>query len=202
MDVLPRPEAIAHLPCAFVTRRGEELVIATLDDERCQALIEMYLAYEPKASFQGLPPARPASCVRWVQHVIRNGINLIVEAGPGHVVGHAALFPIGNQRCEMLVAVAPSYQNQGIGTELTRASLRMAEHLGFLQIWLPVEASNSRARQVYKKCGFRYLFYDHVGEAEMVADVNRLPREAVRKTYEGLVASSHASDRLSSATLR
>ena len=54
----------------------------------------------------------------------------------------------------MLVVVCPGFQNLGIGTELVRSCIEVADELGFQRIWLPVDATNVRARHVYRKCGF------------------------------------------------
>ena len=53
----------------------------------------------------------------------------------------------------------------------TRSSIRLAHEIGFETIRLTVEVTNTRARHVYKKCGFDYLDYDHVGEVEMAMDL-------------------------------
>ena len=37
----------------------------------------MYLAYQPRNSFQGLPPIKDEVCVRWVRDILVNGIHLI-----------------------------------------------------------------------------------------------------------------------------
>ena len=89
------------------------------------------------------------------------------------MAGHAALFPINDERCEMLVVVSPPFQNVGIGTQLSRCIVQLAYEAGFERIWLPVEATNVRARHVYAKCGFEYLPADDVRELEMGLDLRR-----------------------------
>jgi len=171
----PRAEGgiVRSLPQAFINKTGEAILINTLDDKLCQRLIEMYVAYEPKNSFQGLPPVGEHACKSWVQHMIANGVNLVALSFEEGLVGHAALFPLDRTACEMLAVVRPRFQNIGIGTELTRSSIRLAHEIGFETIRLTVEVTNTRARHVYKKCGFDYLEYDHVGEVEMALDLRR-----------------------------
>ncbi len=167
-------EGMLHsLPQAFINKRGDAILVNTLDDRLCERLIGMYLAYQPRNSFQGLPPVADAACKGWVQHVISNGVNLVALSFEEGLVGHAALFPIDDRACEMLAVVSPPFQNIGIGTELTRSSIRLAHEIGFETIRLSVEVTNTRARHVYKKCGFDYLDYDHVGEVEMALDLTR-----------------------------
>ncbi|MCR4412188.1 MAG: GNAT family N-acetyltransferase [Thermoguttaceae bacterium] len=173
----PRPDPRAEgstfhcLPQAAITKTGEAILIRTLDDKTCQGLIDMYLAYQPRNSFQGLPPVSDAACVQWVQHMIGHGINLVALSFGEGAVGHAALFPIDDQRCEFLVVVAPRFQNIGIGTHLTRCAVQLAYEIGFDTIWLPVERTNLRARHVYKKCGFEYLATEDPRELEMTLDL-------------------------------
>ena len=57
MDRKLEESTIYSFPHAFINKKGEPILITTLDDKRCQRLIEMYLAYEPRGSFQGLPVA-------------------------------------------------------------------------------------------------------------------------------------------------
>lgn len=178
MDPRAEGSVIHSLPHAFINRRGGAILVNTLDDRICQQLIEMYLAYQPRNSFQGLPPIKDEMCIKWVQDMIRNGINLVALSYGEGVVGHAALFPVDNVQCEFLVVVSPPFQNIGIGTELTRCSSNLAHEIGFETIRLSVEATNLRARHVYKKCGFEYLSPAHAGEVEMGLDLKRY-RDAV-----------------------
>jgi len=179
MDRKLEESTIYSFPHAFINKKGEPILITTLDDKRCQRLIEMYLAYEPRGSFQGLPPMGDEACKSWVQHMIGNGINLVALSFGEGVVGHMALFPINDRVCEMLVVVCPQFQNTGIGTELVRCSVQLSDEIGFEKIRLSVDSTNVRARHVYKKCGFEYLSYEAVGEVEMALDL-KTHRDALR----------------------
>jgi len=160
-----------HLPQAVVTKRGEPILIRTLDEKLRAGLVAMYLAYQPRDSFQGLPPISDAACVRWVQGMMERGVHLVALAFGEGVVGHAALLPIDCRRCEYFTVVAPAYQNVGIGTHLTRLAVQLAYDIGYESIWLAVEPTNVRARHVYKKCGFEYLVADDPHELEMHLDL-------------------------------
>ena len=46
----------------FVDRKGGTILIKKLDDSMHQALIEKYLAYQPRDSFEGLPPIEDEAC--------------------------------------------------------------------------------------------------------------------------------------------
>jgi len=177
---------IYSFPHGFISKKGEPILVTTLDDKRCRRLTEMYLAYQPRNSFQGLPPITDEACVKWVQHMIGNGLNLVALSFEDGVVGHVALFPIDKEKCEMLVVVSPPFQNTGIGTELVRCSVQLSDELGFGKIRLSVDATNVRARHVYKKCGFVYLSYEHAGEVEMALDLKRY-RDTMNVSVAGIM---------------
>ena len=99
------------------------------------------------------------------------------------IVGHAALFPINDKKCEMLVVVCPGFQNLGIGTELVRSCIELADELGFERIWLPVDATNVRARHVYRKCGFEYVSNKQGRELDMSCDVRSGRLQAIHDLH-------------------
>jgi GNAT superfamily N-acetyltransferase len=151
-----------------------------------QRLVEMYLAFQPRNCFQGLPPIKDAVCINWVQDMLRTGINMIACCGREDIVGHTALFPINRHKCEMLVVVCPGFQNVGIGTELVRSCIDLADELGFERIWLPVDATNVRARHVYRKCGFEYVSNKQGREMDMACEVRRCPKAPIGSRTVGV----------------
>lgn len=177
---------IYSYPYAFINKNGEPILITTLTDARCHRLIEMYLAYRPRNSFQGLPPIQDEAVVQWVQHMIGNGLNLVALSFGEGVVGHVAIFPVNNLVCEMLVVVSPTLQNTGIGTELVRCSSQLSDEIGFEKIRLTVQSSNIRARHVYRKCGFEYLSDDRGGEVDMALDLKHY-RDTVNVNVAGIM---------------
>ena len=68
---------IHSYPHAFISRADEPILVTTLNDKRCRQLIDMYLAYRPRNSFQGLPPITDEGCLKWAQHMIGHGVNLV-----------------------------------------------------------------------------------------------------------------------------
>lgn len=183
---------LTSFPHDFSDKCGRKLRLRPVDENLQQPLLAMYLAFQPRNCFQGLPPIRDEVCTQWVQHMIQNGVNLAAcsagvwpaekndrgDPGPPDavddtpaVLGHAALFPIDDCRCEMLVVVSSSTQNLGLGTELVRGSVRAAREMGFERIWIPVAATNVRARHVYEKCGFQYVSRGLARELEMTCEL-------------------------------
>ena len=89
----PKPEesTIRNYSHIFVDRKGGAILIKMLDDSMHQALVKKYLAYQPRDSFEWLPPIEDEACVKWVWKMIRD-INLVALASEGDIVGHAAIF--------------------------------------------------------------------------------------------------------------
>jgi hypothetical protein len=198
MSLPPVETPVRCLPRTFSTKTGLYCELQTLPADAGQRLIDMYLAFQPRNCFQGLPPIKDTVCINWVQDMLRTGVSLTAEKGTGPIcaqhpkgrsgkldlspfqpiVGHAALFPINRQKCEMLVVVCPGFQNVGIGTELVQGCIDLADEMGFERIWLPVDATNVRARHVYRKCGFEYVSNNHGREMDMACEVRRWRRTA------------------------
>ncbi|HOD84417.1 MAG: Carnitine transport ATP-binding protein OpuCA [Planctomycetes bacterium ADurb.Bin126] len=155
MSIRPVSDStIYRFPHAFISKKGEPIVVTLLDEPRRHRLIEMYLAFQPRPSFSGLPPADDQACTKWVESMIGRAINLVALSFDKGVVAHEALFPMEGQTCEMLDVVAASVQDCGIGSELARCGMQLAYELGFEKVLVSIEVANARARHVYRKCGF------------------------------------------------
>ncbi len=159
------------LPRRFRSKNGDSIELERLPAESGRRLIEMYLAYQPRGSFQGLPPFKDEVCVKWVREMLATGVHVVAIDQRACLIGHTGLFPINPRKCEMLVVVCPDYQNLGIGTQLVRSCIELAGELGFERIWLPVDATNVRARHIYRKCGFEYVSKNQGRELDMVCNL-------------------------------
>jgi RimJ/RimL family protein N-acetyltransferase len=173
MSLLAIGASLVCLPRPFVGKNGMTIHLHRLPPEEGNRLIDMYLAFQPRNSFQGLPPIKDEVCIKWVREMLVTGIHITAESAEKALVGHSALFPVNQHKCELLVVVCPGFQNLGIGTELVRSCIELAEELGFERIWLPVDATNVRARHVYRKCGFEYDSNKLGRELDMTCDVRR-----------------------------
>lgn len=160
-------------PHAFIDKRREPGFIRFLKSDRHSELLDMYLAYEPKNSFSGLPPESNEACAAWVDTMLKDALSLVALSFDGGVVGHAALFPMSPKNaCEFFVVVFPGYQGIGIGTELTRCAVQTCYELGFDKVWLCVDNVNHAAKHVYRKCGFSYITPPDEDDAEMCLELS------------------------------
>ena len=117
-------------------------------------MAEFYCNFEPLGAFQGLPPRNEEVRAVWIDTLLTQWTN-IGAFHQEHLVGHSALDqvkPGGDS--EYLVFVRPSYQNNGIGTALTRLAVGLALRHQCRLVWLVVQQSNLRAISVYRKAGF------------------------------------------------
>ena len=167
---------IHDFPHAFIDKRGEPMLIWLLTAAQRQALVEMYMAYQPRNSFSGLPPLNDEVCHRWATGIVRDGISLVAMSLEAGLAAHGALFPIDEEACDMLVVVWPRHQMIGIGTELTHCLIQLAHELGFSSIKLNVEAHNHVARHVYEKCGFHCTGVALRDELDMSIDLGQYRR--------------------------
>ncbi|NLX98918.1 MAG: GNAT family N-acetyltransferase [Rhodopirellula sp.] len=181
---------VRSLPRKITSKTDQVVRLHLLDPHEGGQLAAMYLAYQPRNSFQGLPPIRDEVCIRWVDEMLASGVHIVARSTGPEIVGHCALFPINEQKCEILVVVDPGHQNLGIGTELTRSVIHLGCELGFEKIWLPVMATNLRARHVYKKCGFEYVPTKPSKELDMICDLSNLRTEPALPQHEATPAST------------
>jgi RimJ/RimL family protein N-acetyltransferase len=77
------------------------------------------------------------------------------------IIGHAALIKdLKGLSGEFVIFVHQDFRNLGVGTELTRLTIKKARHLGFKSIWLTVAMTNFVAIKLYRKLGFEYSDMD------------------------------------------
>ena len=60
----------------------------------------------------------------------------------------------GKHKTVLGITVHDDYQNQGLGTIVTRHMIEVARKMGLKKMWLRVQTDNERAIHVYEKCGF------------------------------------------------
>ena len=68
------------------------------------------------------------------------------------------------------LAISPTLQGKGLGVQIVEFCIKLAKELGYKAIRLDVVPSNTPARKLYEKCGFRY-----VGDADLERGYEDIP---------------------------
>jgi hypothetical protein len=115
---------ISRAPHAFLDRGGNPIMLRADVPELLGDLTRMYLLYEPRGTFSGLPPVPDNACITWVKEICQTSAGLMAMSFEHKVAGHAALFPIRDGICELLIVAVPQKQHNGIGTQLLHSLIR------------------------------------------------------------------------------
>ena len=163
------------LPHPFIDRKKRPILFKKVTDEDFPRILNMYNAFEPKESYQGLPPADAKRLEAWVYSMLDNGFNIVGISFDQEAVCHGAIFDIDGFRSDFILAVSPQYQNAGIGIQLTRLVKKVSQEIGYKNIWLSVEPYNMKAKHIYSKVGFHYISRQICEECEMLVDLKNDP---------------------------
>lgn len=154
----PYPEEAAgpfpEPPYSFTDDDDREISIRAFDgsDDSFEALVEMYLGFDPADRAQGIPPSGERRIRDWLD-TLSEGLN-VVAWHDGRAVGHATLVPDDEGCYELAIFVHQEYQRAGIGTELIRTLLGHGAVNGVEYVWLTVERWNRAAAGLYHSVGF------------------------------------------------
>ncbi len=112
------------------------------------ALLRMYVEFEPRAAALGLPPRQPQP---WLESlsVYPNFIALSGE----RVVGHVVLCPCLDT-AEVAVFVHQDFRRQGIARRLLQAAIEEGKRLGLRRIWGTTEYDNLPMLHLAHSLGF------------------------------------------------
>lgn len=140
----------------FKDKAGREIVIRAYDVKDREALVEMYVNYNPEDRSLGLPPVGKKAIENWITHLEERGFSIVAEHD-GKIVGHLAI--VEDEKNPKVVDLAiylkREYQNHGIGTQMVKAIIDFAKKKGYKKITLVTDRLNWRAIRVYRKCGFQ-----------------------------------------------
>ncbi|QGG80098.1 spermidine N1-acetyltransferase [Litorivicinus lipolyticus] len=114
----------------------------------------------------------------YLKHIHDQSERRFIAHQGGHRVGLVELIEITtvHRRCEFQIIVSPTYQGQGIGTDITSQALDYAfKVLNLNKVYLVVSVENPAARHIYEAIGF-------VEEGRLVAEffVNGRYVDAIR----------------------
>jgi RimJ/RimL family protein N-acetyltransferase len=133
-----------------------EAALYKLQAEDVPRVWAMYLSFEPKTQFQGLPPARQEQLLEWLSKLGREGADQFVLSVGERIVGHSMLCQ-GPQpgEAELAIFVHQKYRGHGLGRRLLLCTLNYGcKQLGFSRVWLSVQGSNPRAQHLFESIGF------------------------------------------------
>jgi len=149
-------------PRTFTDGEGRDITVRehTGDDEdgdpAFEALVEMYLDFDPADRAQGIPPSREVDIRQWLENILAPACENVVATheDADDDTGHATLVPDGEGGHELAIFVLHEYQNAGIGTRLMETLLGLGQREGVERVWLTVERWNDPAIALYRKIGF------------------------------------------------
>ena len=147
--------AATQLPVQLVDKLGSPFHVRVYDPAADRPLLErMYSAFEPKRAAQGLPPETAYALGRWLDHILKSGLHLLVEVN-AEVCGHVSLIPMeSGGGTELAIFLHQSIRGRGVGTAMNRLAATLARDAGFSRVWLSVEPTNIPAVRSYQKVGF------------------------------------------------
>ena len=142
-------------PFAFEDRESREIELRPYDgsDDEFEALVEMYVAFDPADRAQGIPPGGEERIRTWLDGLLEKGSYNVVAWHGDTVAGHATLVP-DDDSYELAIFVLQAYQESGIGTRLMQGLLGYGAESGVDRVWLSVERWNKPAIGLYEKLGF------------------------------------------------
>jgi GNAT superfamily N-acetyltransferase len=145
-------------PRSFEDAEGRELRVHAHGEgpagDETEALVGMYVAFDPEDRAQGIPPTGEERVRTWLENVLAPGCVNVVAWHGTDAVGHATLVPDGEGAYELAIFVLSAYQNAGVGTRLIEALLGAGREEGIERVWLTVERWNTPAVNLYRKVGF------------------------------------------------
>ncbi|SEO94590.1 Acetyltransferase (GNAT) family protein [Halogranum amylolyticum] len=154
-------EAFTEPPVEFEDREGRTIEIRSYDaaadtdaDEELEALVEMYLEFDPADRAQGIPPGRESRVRSWLENILDGDCLNVIAWDGDQVAGHATLVPAEDDAYELAIFVLQKYQQAGIGTKLIEVLLGYGRANDVGKVWLTVERWNRAAVSLYKKIGF------------------------------------------------
>jgi len=128
----------------------------------------MYLSFEPKGAYQGLPPYKEAVTEQWLGRLLNDPENInFILARDNFIFAHAALvyYPDTPDSREIIIFVHQLEQHKKWGRKLFLATMGWAcRNTGMREAWLTVDWHNIKARRLYSSVGFERASETEMGE--------------------------------------
>jgi len=120
-------------------------------------LVTMYMQFEPKGEYQGLPPRTESQIRKWLTQLREQGFDQFVAVVGDRIVGHAMLCPSQRRtEAELAIFLHQRYRGLGLGRRLLLGVLNYGcKKLVLERVWLYVTGSNPVALHLFEEVGFR-----------------------------------------------
>jgi len=149
---------LGEMQGAFQLKDGRGVFLRDFEREDFEPLVDMFQGLSKEALRFGLPPYDRTRLERWTANLDRDILLVALDGkrvvGVARIMGSAlsGLKGIGT----FITYIHQDYQNQGLGTQLTRSILEEARKKEFHRVSLEVVAENTAAVRAYEKAGFVY----------------------------------------------
>jgi len=130
-------------------RKAESVSVRRAQGTDRSALLEMYLAFEPKGASLGLPPQKDPG--PWLESLAEFP-NYVALDGE-RIVGHCVLCNQGHS-AEVAVFVHQDYRQCGIGKRLLGAAIQEARERGLRRVWGMTTLDNVPMLRLARSVGF------------------------------------------------
>ncbi|MFQ3318278.1 MAG: GNAT superfamily N-acetyltransferase [Natronomonas sp.] len=147
---------LKHPPLRFEDGDGRAIDIhpygnGPIGDEY-EALVEMYLDFDPRHRSLGIPPTEASQIREWLDRILEDYCVLAWHGD--QPIGQAVLIEDDPGRHELAIFLHQAYHGAGIGTHLLEATLGYGKRHGISHVWLLVERENRPAVNLYNDVGF------------------------------------------------
>lgn len=155
----PRLGATVELrppPFSFTDAAGREIAIRTYGStegvDEYEALVDLYLAFDPRHRSLGIPPGDERRIREWLDVLLAG--HCVLAWHEGRPIGQAVLVEDEGTSYELAIFVHQDYHGAGVGSHLLPATLTYGRQQGVEDVWLLVERGNRLAVDLYNDVGF------------------------------------------------
>lgn len=147
---------VSHPPVSFVDQIGREIDLRVYGDgpveNEFEALVDMYLDFDPAHRTLGIPPAAEDRIRAWLEKLLDG---YCVTAWEGNrAAGQAVLVDDHSGSYELAIFLHQDYHRAWIGTYMMWSLLSYGRQQGVERVWLLVERANRVAVNLYHDVGF------------------------------------------------
>lgn len=151
-------EAVELRPPPFTFRDGEgrEVTVRAYGEtegvDEYEALVAMYLDFDPAHRSLGIPPTDERRIRAWLDVILAD--HCVLAWHDDRPIGQAVLVHDEGASYELAIFLHQDYHGAGIGSRLLPATLTYGKRHGVEHVWLLVERGNRLAVNLYNDVGF------------------------------------------------